>query len=48
MWHAYETGETSTGFCWESRKKKEHLGDQGVDGKMGSKWILGDWLGGVK
>jgi hypothetical protein len=27
---------------------KDHLKDQGVDGRMGSKWTLGDWLGGVE
>jgi hypothetical protein len=26
---------------WESPKEKDHLEDQGVDGRMGSKWILG-------
>jgi hypothetical protein len=41
MWHARERGETCTGFWWESQKKKDHLEDQGVDGKMGSKWTLG-------
>jgi hypothetical protein len=40
-------GETYRGFWWESPKEKDHLKDQGVDGRMGSKWTLGDWLGGV-
>jgi hypothetical protein len=26
-------------------KKRNHSEDQGVDGRMGSEWILGDWLG---
>jgi hypothetical protein len=39
-----------TGFWWESPKEKDHFEDQGVDGKMGSKWILrrlavGGWIG---
>jgi hypothetical protein len=40
MWHAWERGETCTGFRWENPKEKDHLKDQGVDGKMGSKWIF--------
>jgi hypothetical protein len=36
---------------WESPKEKDHLKDQGVDGRMGSKWILrrlvGGWVCGV-
>jgi hypothetical protein len=36
MWHAWERGETCTRFWWESPKEK----DQGVDGRMGSKWTL--------
>jgi hypothetical protein len=32
----------------ESPKKKYHLKDQGVDGRMGSKWALGDWWGGTE
>jgi hypothetical protein len=29
------------GFWWESQKEKDHLKDQGADGRMGSKWTLG-------
>jgi hypothetical protein len=32
MWHAWERGETCTGFWRESPKEKDHLEDQGVDG----------------
>jgi hypothetical protein len=28
-------------------KERDHLGDQGVDGRMGSEWILGRVSGGV-
>jgi hypothetical protein len=42
MWHAWERGEKCTGFWWESPKEKDHLKDQGVDGRMG------DWLGVVE
>jgi hypothetical protein len=41
MWHAWESEETCTGFWWESPKEKGHLKDQGIDGRMGSKWTLG-------
>jgi hypothetical protein len=33
-------GEESTGFWWESQKERDHLEDRGVDGRMGSEWIL--------
>jgi hypothetical protein len=46
MWHAWERAETYSGFWWESPKKKDHLKDQGVDGKMGSKLNLGRLVGG--
>jgi alpha-glucosidase (family GH31 glycosyl hydrolase) len=42
VWHAWERGETCTGFWWKSPKEKDHLKDQGVDGiKMDLKEI--DW-----
>jgi hypothetical protein len=47
MWHAWERGETCTGFWWESPKEKDHLEDQGVDGRMGTKRTLGRLAGGV-
>jgi hypothetical protein len=40
MWHAWERGETYTGFWWESPKERDHYEDQGVDGRMG--WIRMD------
>jgi hypothetical protein len=48
MWHAWERGETCKGFWWESAKEKDHVKDQGVDGRMISKWTLGRWVGGVE
>jgi hypothetical protein len=32
MWHAWERGETCTGFWWESPKGKDHFKGQGIDG----------------
>jgi hypothetical protein len=45
MWHAWERREKCKRFWWESQKERDHWEDQGVGGKMGSEWILGDWLG---
>jgi hypothetical protein len=46
MWHAWERGETCTGYWWESPRERGHLKDQGVDGRMGSEWTLGRLVGG--
>jgi hypothetical protein len=48
MWHAWERGETCTGFWWESSKEKDNLKDRGVGGRMGSKWTLGRLVGDVE
>jgi hypothetical protein len=47
MWNAWERGETCTGFWWKSPKDKGQLKDQGVDGRMGSKWTFGRSITGV-
>jgi hypothetical protein len=47
MWHAWERVETCKGFWWESLKRKDHLVDQGADGRMGSKSTLGKLVAGV-
>jgi hypothetical protein len=46
--HVCERGETYTGLWWESPNGKDYLKDQGVDGRMGSKWTLERLVGGVK
>jgi hypothetical protein len=35
------------GFSGKARTKKDHLKDQDVDGRMGSKWSLGRLVWGV-
>jgi hypothetical protein len=41
MWHAWKRKEKFAGFWWESTKEKDHSEDRGVDGRIGSEWILG-------
>jgi hypothetical protein len=33
-------------YRWESPKEEDHLKDQGVDGRMESKWTFGRLAGG--
>jgi hypothetical protein len=47
MWHARERRENCTRFWWESSKERNHLKDQGLDGRMGSKRIFGRFAGRV-
>jgi hypothetical protein len=42
MWHAWERSEKCTRFWWE----RDHSEDRGLDGRMGSGWILGTLAGG--
>jgi hypothetical protein len=48
MWHAWEGRGKCTGSWWESRKERDHLIDKGVDGRIGSEWILGRSAVGVE
>jgi hypothetical protein len=41
MWHTGERREKCTRFWWESPKERDHPEDRGIDGRMGSEWILG-------
>jgi hypothetical protein len=36
------------GFWWESLKERDHLEDQGIDGRIGSEWVLGRLAGGYR
>ena len=43
-------GEAYTGFWWGNLKKRDHLGDPGVDRRIILKWIIrkwdvGEWIG---
>jgi hypothetical protein len=40
-------GEESVQGFGGKAQRKEHLEDQGIDGRMGSEWILGRLAGGV-
>jgi hypothetical protein len=41
------SGATQAPEKWESHKERDHLEDQGVDGRMGSELILGRLAWGV-
>jgi hypothetical protein len=41
MWLAWERTGKCTLFWQESPNERDHLENQGVDGRMGSEWILG-------
>jgi hypothetical protein len=32
--------EQCTGFWWDSSEERDHMEDQGIDGRIGSEWIL--------
>jgi hypothetical protein len=38
---------TCTGFWWENRMERDHLGDPGVDGRVILRWIFKKWDVGV-
>jgi hypothetical protein len=40
-------GSVCTGFWWENPRKKDHLLDQGVDGRITLRWIFRKWDVGV-
>jgi hypothetical protein len=39
----YGRGEAYTGFWWGNLRERDHLEDQGVDGRMILKWIFRMW-----
>jgi hypothetical protein len=48
MWHAWDRREHFKGFWWEGPKERDHSEDRGVDGRMGSEWILERLAGDVE
>jgi hypothetical protein len=40
IYNARERTGMCTRFWWESQKERDHLKDQGIDGKMGSDWLV--------
>jgi hypothetical protein len=44
MWHAWEKRENCTRFWWETPNERDHSEDRDVEGRMGSEWVLGNWL----
>jgi hypothetical protein len=47
MWHAWVRTEKCKRFWWVSPKERDHVENLGVDGWLGSEWILGRLSGGV-
>jgi len=50
MWHVWVRGEACKGFYWGSLRERDHLEDQGVDGRIILIWIfrklyVGAWTG---
>jgi hypothetical protein len=48
MWHAWQRRGKCRRFWWESPKERDHSENRGIDGRMGSEWILGILAGGVE
>jgi len=46
MWHIWGRGEVHTRFWWETPRRRAHLEDLGVDGKITLKWIFKKLNGG--
>jgi len=40
-------GEADRGFWWGNLRKRDHLGDSGLDGKIILRWIFRKWDVGV-
>jgi hypothetical protein len=45
VWYTWDRRQKCTRFWWEIPKEGEYSEDRGVDGRMGSEWILGRLAG---
>jgi len=45
MWHVWKRGEVHRGLWWGDLRKRNHLEDIGVDGRIVLKSILNTWDG---
>jgi hypothetical protein len=43
MYHVWGRGEAYTGFWWGNLKKRNHLEDSDVDGRIILRWIFRKW-----
>jgi hypothetical protein len=48
MQHACGKGEVYTRFWWENLRKRDHLENPGVDGRIILRWIFRKWDEGHK
>ena len=48
MYHVWGTGEAYTGFWWGNLRRRDHLRDQTVDGRIILRWIFRKWEGVVR
>jgi hypothetical protein len=46
--HIREEGKVYKVFVGKPERKRQHLAHQGIDGRIGSEWILGRLAGGVE
>jgi hypothetical protein len=45
MWYAWDRRKKCTLFWWECPLERDRSEDRGVDGRMGSQWIIGIGIG---
>jgi hypothetical protein len=43
--HVLGAGDIHTGFWWGDLRRRDHLKDMGIDGRMILKWIFKKWDG---